>query len=110
FPLVKVDEVQDLNPVNHALLDKLVKQRLIAVGDPWQSIYGFRGAMQSGMATLAAKFATTPTNLSISFRCPRAVVEAARWRVPHFKWIKEGGHVETLQQLSSHDISEGAAI
>lgn len=106
FPLVKVDEVQDLNPTNHALLDKLVKHRLIAVGDPYQSIYGFRGAMQSGMETLAARFSTRPLDLSISFRCPQAIVEAARWRVPHFKWIKPGGHVETLHKLSPDDISD----
>lgn len=110
FPLVKVDEVQDLNPTNHALLDRLVKHRLIAVGDPFQSIYGFRGAVQSGMATLAAKFKTTPTDLSVSFRCPRAVVEAAHWRVPHFKWIKEGGHVEVLSKLDASSLPDGSAI
>lgn len=110
FPLVKVDEVQDLNPVNHALLDRLVKHRLIAVGDPWQSIYRFRGAMQSGMATLGSRFTCTPLDLSVSFRCPQAIVENARWRVPHFKWIKEGGYVETLAQLSPHDITDGGTF
>jgi superfamily I DNA/RNA helicase len=110
FPLVLVDEAQDLNPVNHALLDRLIKHRSIFVGDPWQSIYGFRGAVQSGMATLATKFTTTPADLSTSFRCPQAVVEAARWRVPHFKWIKEGGHVEQLQSLDAVSISDDATI
>lgn len=110
FPLVKVDEVQDLNPVNHALLDRLVKHRLIAVGDPFQSIYGFRGAVQSGMATLGARFSTTPTDLSVSFRCPQAVVEAARWRVPHFKWIKEGGHVESLTAMDGRDFPDDCVI
>lgn len=110
FPLVKVDEVQDLNPVNHALLDRLVKHRLIAVGDPWQSVYGFRGAVQSGMETLQGKFSCTPTDLSVSFRCPREVVLAARWRVPHFKWIKEGGHVEVLHHLNGADIPDSSAI
>lgn len=110
FPLVKVDEVQDLNPVNHALLDRLVKLRLIAVGDPWQSIYGFRGAVQGGMAALAERFATTPTDLSVSFRCPQAIVENARWRVPHYKWIKEGGHVETLSSIQANDLIDQSAI
>jgi superfamily I DNA/RNA helicase len=45
FPLVMIDEAQDLSPINHAMLSKLVKHRLIAVGDPYQSIYGFRGRM-----------------------------------------------------------------
>lgn len=110
FPLVLVDEAQDLNPVNHALLRKLIKHRAIFVGDPWQSIYGFRGAMQSGMAKLGEAFATQPADLSVSFRCPRAIVEAAHWRVPHFKWIKEGGHVEVLRELQAHDLPDGAAI
>ena len=105
FPLVKVDEVQDLNPVNHALLDKLVKHRLIAVGDEAQAIYNFRGAMQGGMASLSKRFSCTPADLSVSFRCPRAVVEAARWRVPHFKWIKEGGHVEVLSSVDPRSIT-----
>lgn len=110
FPLVKVDEAQDLNPVNHAILDKLVKHRLIAVGDPWQSIYGFRGAVQGGMASIASRFATSPLDLSTSFRCPQAIVEAARWRVPHFKWIKEGGHAERLKELRAADIPDESAI
>ena len=110
FPLVLVDEAQDLNPVNHALLTKLIKHRAIFVGDPWQSIYGFRGAVQSGMAHLAKAFTTTPADLSVSFRCPQAVVEAARWRVPHFKWIKEGGHVESLTELDSSYIPDDSAI
>lgn len=110
YPLVKVDEAQDLNPVNHAMLDKLAKRRFMAVGDPWQSIYGFRGAVQGGMAALKGRFKMTECDLSTSFRCPRAVVEAARWRVPQFKWIKDGGHVEVLKKLSSADISDSSAI
>lgn len=110
YPHVKVDETQDLNPTNHAMLDKLVKHRLMAVGDPWQSIYGFRGAMQGGMATLKEKFKMVECDLSTSFRCPQAVVEASRWRVPHFKWIKPGGHVEYLKKLPYMDIPDNAAI
>lgn len=102
FPLVAVDEAQDLNPVNHEMLRKLVKHRFMAVGDPFQSIYGFRGAVQSGMEKLKTSFSMTEADLSVSFRCPQAVVEHARWRVPNFKWIKEGGHVEVLRR---HDIA-----
>jgi superfamily I DNA/RNA helicase len=110
FPLVKVDETQDLNPTNHAMLDKLVVNRIMAVGDPWQSIYGFRGAMQGGMAALKAKFNMVECDLSISFRCPQAVVEAAKWRVPHFKWIKPGGYVEVVKKLRQETIPDDAAI
>ena len=110
FPLVKVDEAQDLSPANHAMLDKLVKGRIIAVGDPFQSIYAFRGAKQAGMADLQLRFAMAGHTLSTSFRCPQAVVEAARWRVPSFQWLKEGGHVESLQELEYRDFKDDSAI
>lgn len=111
FPLVAVDEYQDLNPTNHAMLEKLVTKRLIGVGDPWQNIYGFRGAKAEGMREAKARYSMRGLNLSVSFRCPRAVVENARWRVPHYKWLKDGGHVETLAEHSGHDFpDDGVAI
>lgn len=110
FPLVLVDEAQDLNPVNHAILGKLIKERGIFVGDRWQSIYAFRGAVTNGMQDLQHKFQCEELDLSISFRCPQRIVEAARWRVPNFQWIKEGGHVERLKRLPSAAIPENATI
>lgn len=110
FPLVKVDEYQDLNPTNHAMLERLTKHRIIGVGDSWQNIYAFRGAKQGGMQEAKAKYKMTECDLSTSFRCPQAIVENARWRVPHFKWIKEGGNVRTLKQINSDSISDSSAI
>jgi len=110
FPLGLVDEVQDMSPVNHALLHRLFpptgNRRIIAVGDPNQAIYGFRGAKSRGMEDLAQTYSMRTLPLSISFRCPRAIVEAAQWRAPNFRWLKEGGHVETLSELSASNIPE----
>jgi len=111
FPLLLVDEAQDLSPVNHAMVAKLTgNRRLIVVGDPWQNIYGFRGAKAGSMTHLQSTYSMTPTDLSISFRCPQAIVENARWRVPHFKWIKPGGYVETLQELHAHNVPDNATF
>lgn len=110
FPLVMVDEYQDLNPVNHAMITRLVKNRLVGVGDENQTVYLFRGAKRGGMAAAKAQYKMTSVDLSVSFRCPRAIVEAARWRVPHFKWIKEGGHVESLRELDGTSIPDDATI
>lgn len=111
FPLVMVDEAQDLNPVNHEMLRRLCKtSRIILVGDPYQSVYGFRGAVQSGMQELSHGFSTSPLDLSTSFRCPSVIVENARWRVPHYQWIREGGRVEHLQQLDLTSLPEAAAF
>ena len=110
FPTVLVDEAQDLNPIQHAMLTKLVRGRLIVVGDPWQSIYAFRGAKAGGMAELEAKHAMSILPLSVSFRCPEAIVRAAQWRVPHFRWNKPGGKVETLARLDMAGIPDAAVV
>lgn len=94
FPLTMVDEYQDLSPVNHHMIHKLIgKRRLIGVGDPHQNIYGFRGAKGGGMAEAEVKYSMTPLDLSVSFRCPEAIVRNAQWHVPNFKWFNPGGEV-----------------
>ena len=44
FELVMVDELQDVNRRQLALLELLERENLFTVGDEWQSIYGFRHA------------------------------------------------------------------
>ena len=111
FPVVMVDEEQDLNAVNHEMIRKLTKSgRLISVGDPYQSIYGFRGAVQDGMGRNRERFRMEGRTLSVSFRCPSEIVRNARWRVPEFKWNRAGGRVETLHSLGHGAIADGSAI
>lgn len=110
FPLVLVDEAQDLSPVNHEMLHHLRSSRVIAVGDPWQSIYGFRGAVQSGMQRLKERFHMTEADLSVSFRCPETIVRAAHFRVPNMKWIKGGGRASRLRNPSASTFADGCAI
>ncbi|MBC8064467.1 MAG: UvrD-helicase domain-containing protein, partial [Chlorobia bacterium] len=42
YRAVMVDEAQDVNPVQHIMLDSLGIERVMIVGDVQQSIYGFR--------------------------------------------------------------------
>ena len=44
FELLMVDELQDVNPRQLALMSMLERENLFTVGDEWQSIYGFRHA------------------------------------------------------------------
>lgn len=93
YGLVLVDEAQDLSSLNHAMLEKLVVGRLIAVGDPFQSIYAFRGALTTSMSSLRERWNMREMPLSISFRCPKAIIARARFRAPHMQWpewAKEG--------------------
>lgn len=111
YPLTLVDEYQDLNPTNHVMIDKLVKnRRLIGVGDPHQNIYGFRGAKVNGMADATAAFDMTQTELSVSFRCPSEIVRNVHWHVPNFRASRNGGHVEILRRLDPSNIADDAVF
>ena len=112
FPLVLIDEFQDLNALQHEMLANLANRRLIGVGDPWQSIYGFRGAKQNGMAAARDRWQMRELSLSTTFRVPRLGVERAWFRVPHMRW-RDGapdGNIQTLGAWSENDICDGAAI
>ena len=89
FPNILVDEAQDLSPLNHYMLWLLVQdRRLFAVGDSFQSIYGFRGAVSDGMNVLRQRFQMKEFRLSISFRCPKNVILMARKRAPYMQWAE----------------------
>lgn len=69
YRVVLVDEAQDLNPVQHRILELLDPETEMLVGDPQQSIYGFRLA-EMGLfiekATRAAQFRQTTNFRSTS--------------------------------------------
>jgi superfamily I DNA/RNA helicase len=111
FPIVLVDEAQDLSPINHEMLSRLTTHsRTIAVGDPWQSIYNFRGAVQDGMSALREKFNMVECDLSISFRCPEAIVKAVHWHVPKLKWSKPGGRAGKILNPTLRGFPDNSAI
>ena len=97
FPLVKnlrvrfgkdvvfVDEAQDLSPARQALIRKFVKfdgGRMIVVGDDRQAIYGFSGADAEALPNMITSLNATVLPLSVTWRCPAAVVRAAQVYVP----------------------------
>lgn len=112
FPLILCDEVQDFSAINIEMLNRLVTQRLCAVGDPNQSIYRFRGAQSTSMAVLKDRFQMREMTLSISFRCPIEVIKNARFRAPHMMWPEwaKQGRVVRLEGWNAEDIPDGAAI
>jgi superfamily I DNA/RNA helicase len=94
FETVIVDESQDLSPLQHLMLTKLVGTRLIMIGDPYQAIYGFRGADSNSMTNLAEMFGyskaaplepMTVLPMTYSFRCPHGVASRQLDHVPDFK-------------------------
>ena len=85
-PVVLLDEVQDTSVGQTRLLSMLFAgTSVMAVGDPHQSIYGFRGASAENLSSFHRDFrgtgsdraAPTTLSLSISWRNPSAVLEVA---------------------------------
>ncbi len=87
YDWVIIDEAQDVSHVQRTLLRKILKTggRLIAVGDSHQAIYGFRGADNQSLANIGRVFKAETLPLSISYRCPRKVVEIAQGFVPEIE-------------------------
>lgn len=84
---VFVDEAQDTNPARRALARKMLcpDGRAVFVGDRHQAIYGFTGADADAFDQIKADFNADVMPLSVSFRCPQAVVAEARRYVSHIE-------------------------
>lgn len=109
FPIIMVDEAQDLSPLNHEMIRLMFGGRLIAVGDPYQAIYAFRGAHIGSMKLLEEEFKCKRMTLSVSFRCPIAIVERARSRAPNMEypdWAKPG-EVRKIGEWTHHELQDG---
>lgn len=87
FDNVYVDEAQDTNAIQRAIIRKIMKPttRLFAIGDPAQAIYGFRGADSDSMELLKREFNCKELPLTVTYRCPTSVVEYARQWVDHIE-------------------------
>lgn len=97
YPLVLVDEAQDLSPLNHIQVRRSAADRLIVVGDQKQSIYQFRGADHESIAKLRALRADwIELPLATTFRCPKIVVERVQAHAPGFKAFPTNpdGHID----------------
>lgn len=92
--LVIVDEAQDMNASQLALARKSVKRggRLIAIGDPRQAIYGWRGADSEFLSRMTRDLGAKTLPLPRTYRCGKAIVAAARKIVPDYE--AAAGNVE----------------
>jgi uncharacterized protein (TIGR00375 family) len=86
YTQVLVDEVQDLTPLQLALVSALAPeggQGLFAIGDPHQSIYSFRGATAGRVEAMAAAWPdATRVTLTENYRSSQAVLDLASALLP----------------------------
>lgn len=81
---VLLDEYQDTNALQHAVLDRNLKElasygeedrSLFVVGDPKQSIYGFREAEPRLLQDLGERLSLEPSSLATNWRSSPRVLE-----------------------------------
>ena len=103
FDYVFVDETQDLNSAQIAMVLSAVKMngRVIAVGDDKQAIYQFRGADSEAIPSLIKKLDAKTLPLSVTYRCPKSVVELVKEIVPQIECVSSAPEGEVLDILSS---------
>jgi DNA helicase-2/ATP-dependent DNA helicase PcrA len=80
-----VDEYQDVNQLQQTLLDRWLgaSDELCAVGDDYQSIYGFTGATPEHLLTLPSRFpAAQVFRLELNYRSTPQVLALANRLVP----------------------------
>src|SRR4051812_11964838 len=92
FRYVLVDEYQDTNHAQYVLLKLLtdVSKNLMAVGDPDQSVYSFRGADINNILDFERDFRGTQTvALEQNYRSTNSILNAANAVISHNRERKE---------------------
>jgi DNA helicase-2/ATP-dependent DNA helicase PcrA len=82
FPILTVDEYQDLGYALHGMVLGLCLRtgiRLFAVGDPDQSIYGFTGANPALLRSLSERDGIDCVHLRFNYRCGSEIVRASHY-------------------------------
>lgn len=80
FPVLAVDEYQDLGVALHRIVERLAFDggvRLFAVGDADQSIYGFNGADGGLLTELATRGDIERVQLQLNYRSGTGIVNAS---------------------------------
>jgi DNA helicase-2/ATP-dependent DNA helicase PcrA len=110
YDYVFVDESQDLSKAQQVIFKKSLKKdtgRFVAVGDPYQSLYGFGGAMVDSFNWFAKQPNTIQLPLTVSFRCAKNIIKHAQTLVPDINAMadaidgivrEDGDVVEEVQQ------------
>lgn len=109
YPVALIDEFQDTAPIQYRIFDAIYQtasnrpeRALLLIGDPKQSIYGFRGA--DIYSYLKARAATEGRHyaLSINYRSTQALVHALNHGFLHAEGQQMGGAFQ-LKPESGHN-------
>jgi len=85
YPVIVIDEYQDLGvALNKMVLALMLKAgvRIVAVGDPDQSVYGFTGARPILLKSLAKRKEVQAIQLRLNYRCANEIIDASKALLP----------------------------
>lgn len=100
YDILFVDECQDLSWAQIRIALKYVKKegRIIAVGDPYQSIYGFTGADIESFDRFKKLTGIQPLTLTKCFRCPANIIDLAqKYREDIHAHDQRQGQIESIE-------------
>jgi DNA helicase-2/ATP-dependent DNA helicase PcrA len=115
FDRVFVDEAQDLSPARTTLIinSLALGGRICAVLDKNQAIFGFAGASDNVVDMFMNELKAKQLHLSVSYRCPRSVIELAK-RINPLIEAAPNAIDGTIDSIKSEDlyasVKEGSVI
>lgn len=117
YDFIFIDEAQDTNKNQIALALMSVKKngRIVAVGDRYQSIYGFRGADVNAIPNLIENLQAETLPLSITYRCPKSHVNLINQMFPNIplecaEGSKEGEIRNIVQTAFLKEVRQGDMV
>jgi len=106
YGIVMADEFQDTNIVQRHLIEKSLGRNsvLIGVGDKHQSIFGWRQANRHAMDDMVDVFNAETLPLSISYRCPQAIMGYVNEKFPYIQFsVPKTNREGSIQDVSLDD-------
>jgi ATP-dependent DNA helicase UvrD/PcrA len=120
FKFVMIDEYQDTNTAQYQLLKMLVNEQcnIMAIGDDWQSVYGFRGANYKNILNFERDFpGCTVIKLEQNYRSTKLILDAAHAVIKNNKdrsdkklWTDAGDGLPVQMIQAVNERTEGEAI
>lgn len=113
YQYICVDEAQDLNEAQYAVLTALCGsefKNVMMVGDPKQSIYGFNTSSPVYMEQFEKDFGAIRIELRENFRSSSSVVEAATKLLPEYSVDGQLPMKGLVEVMPAHDEKQEASL
>lgn len=113
FDYVLVDEVQDTNNAQVALIENMVRKpngRVIICGDEKQAIYGFQGSNIDSFQRIEKKLGAKRMALTVTYRCAKEIVKLAQTVYPEVIEAWEGSSDGIVRRGELNEAREGDMV